>query len=1091
MRGFIIAASAAVAAADGMYQVEYTPSVPKLDSATDVSITLGTVSGTSSPVVLGQAFQRGTTETQYLSIPDVEGITNHVQVNSEDWGGINFITVVSPNAQVSQFKTDYFTANGAPHSDSDGTHFYDHVYSSTQETSAPLLEDPHAYTLKWKTGYHDNSGSLSPMYVQLEGDQGKSRYYLIDSSFSPGHAAERNLGVYENIGSLQSIDIVAGGGDSWNPINFLEVVTPGSETVQFQVNAMLDQLPESANPEADYGVYAHSESVQAVAVGNNFEGTSTTPRTYQVSYETGTHDNAGSTNPQYIQFQGESGESNFLKLGDSFVAGERVVVDVQTAHEFGLLTHVELLAGGTDGWNVVGDLEVRTPSQADVHFQTDLYLDGLPHSAGALYGNYPYYVSHTIATSHPEPPHPCSHTGQLNCCGNGICDATEDVGNCPHDCVMSGVGSNAWGTPEVATTTTSTATPFDADDASHVLQACLATATTDESKSDCQQAFHEAALYHGVDTAALLATVHPGDSPAPAPKAPYDTSEGVDGDGNPVTISPTTDALQRAGCTMGEGEDATEVPHGWTMPGTGNNYCNYCGCTDGEVACTSKACGVPFGGEIPTGWSVCTAEEATCHYNTTFADPRVVVHSSHANSLHRCAYNQFSEDCLCYCQSTHVDYNTIESGQHAFISGWQGEGTVLGAHCESVDFELPFDETKGPVHTVVSVGHTTRITPVHDATIAWVEQSTSTSFIVCAREDLKYHNDEDTHDHRLVINYVAYQGGDLEVASKPFGGARSAQLTVPAANAGGVHCQDVSFGEDDAGLPRPFDSTPIVIGSVDHNEQYAHTHHAVNHWIDVVNHVQFRVCFRESAHADDGWDAFNFNWFAFESHGRSYRIPGSGYDTSGIVSTADSWARPDDYEREDDDQVGYLACKWIDFDVVFTQEPTILVTGTHQAHGLDWAAEAQHKATITYVNKATSEGMEVCSTCMFVEGVNATDTDLEWSYVAFGAHTGNVSPPPSSPVNPQTDMSAFDLPVVQLAHGESEAASPTTSTTTLSPEAQGEAHRDLYDTLMASSGLNANLSPAPYVIPTAPQENEADPFSDPYVLENAGGPVTP
>jgi hypothetical protein len=53
---------------------------------------------------------------------------------------------------------------------------------------------------------------------------------------------------------------------------------------------------------------------------------------------------------------------------------------------------------------------------------------------------------------------------------------------------------------------------------------------------------------------------------------------------------------------------------------------------------------------------------------------------------------------------------------------------------------------------------------------------------------------------------------------------------------------------------------------------------------------------------------------------------------------------------------------------------------------MDLAAEVTHPATMTFVNEVTTTDFEVCSATAFAEGKEATDDELLWSYVVFGAN---------------------------------------------------------------------------------------------------------
>jgi hypothetical protein len=451
-----------------------------------------------------------------------------------------------------------------------------------------------------------------------------------------------------------------------------------------------------------------------------------------------------------------------------------------------------------------------------------------------------------------------------------------------------------------------------------------------------------------------------------------------------------------ASCTVG----AKTVKDGWTMEGTDSNYCNYCKCNNGSISCTKRTCGMPFGGNIPTGWSKCKAVK--CHFDPqerkfpAFETVQVTHREKHLaqgvfsaeQGDHSCAYNKSSKKCTCYCKVKKTDYIKREVGKHAF-----GTGGFVGKRCEAVKFggmhPQQFDPAKGKVTTIVTVSHTHRTKPVHDAPMIWVEESTLDGFTVCGREGKKFWNTYDRHDHRLVIDYYSYQAGP----NMPFAGARAAATPVPSNANGGVHCKTIPFCPT-CPPERQFDRAPIVVGSIDHqNVAEMHKHQATAHWIEDVSGEQFRVCFRESAHTDDGHGEFFFNWMAVQHRNpMTWYKNHAAYSTAGSVRSNGLWAKPTDFVRTDADEVGLLACKWIDFQRVnFEATPTVLITARHDATGaIDWDSTPIHPATMTYVNKVSTKGFEACSTTMDVEGVSSKDDALVWSYVAFGSHVADT-----------------------------------------------------------------------------------------------------
>ena len=57
------------------------------------------------------------------------------------------------------------------------------------------------------------------MKIKFVGSQGASKAYSLGTTFTPDANAVQTLAVYEDIGLLYSIEIVAHGHDSWNPVD--------------------------------------------------------------------------------------------------------------------------------------------------------------------------------------------------------------------------------------------------------------------------------------------------------------------------------------------------------------------------------------------------------------------------------------------------------------------------------------------------------------------------------------------------------------------------------------------------------------------------------------------------------------------------------------------------------------------------------------------------------------------------------------------------------------------------------------------------------------------------------------------------------
>lgn len=980
MKLLCLACAVALASGAALYQVDYVASSDRVSYSNGDNVELKLLRNTSGTVTesewenLGQAFVRGVSKTQWVSVDDVTGVPTAIQVRAQDWNGLNFISVSMGGSsdEVVQFKTDFFddeSPSRAPHN-SNNIFQYDQVYTSSAGAPVPNGTMGSVYVVSWKTGYSSASSSSSPMYVQFHGSNGYSRYYLLDDVFEAGHVNEASIGVLEDIGDLEKIELLAGGPDSWNPVNFIEVRTPtAGEVVQFQADVMLDQLPPYDGANAPGTPYRHAATYRASAI--NVEGSANlqaTPLEYQATFQTGMETDGASSSDQFVQLIGAGGaRSNYVKLGDSFTRGTRTVVDMAIMHDIGQLEKIRLRAGGRDSWLVVGDFSVKTPNDVLVHFQTDLYMDEKPHDVlnNGTYGAYPVFTTKTLTSPHPQPPNPCTTRGEHNCCGNGICDAQEDVGNCAIDCKNSGWNSYAWGAMENENVTTQADAPIE----------------------------HPAVSWENAAHFSLNGTVTNIDHTNTAATAP--------------TIAATTAAPYHQSCNVSG--RATPLPHGWTMAGTEENYCNYCKCSDGAVTCTHKICGYPFqdtngdsSADVPAGWELCPNNTVTCDWND--ATKRVSVRSKmQLNELrrkggkHRCAYNDFTGNCTCYCKLDKVDYAVEEVGTFDF-----SDTGFDGLSCRSVPFAKGgFDPDLGEVTVVASASYSYGTdTLVHDAPAVWVEQATHTAFMACAREDKKHWRSHDNTDHRLQLEYYAFQRNRVDASNntvhddnKPFPGAQGNVVKVTDMNNfnTGGDCLDVPFRKS-------FAREPIVVGTVDYDTTFVTGSRAVTHWLERVSTTKFRVCFRETYHTPSGGAAvgdnmtepFNFNWMAVED--RNAELVAANryrYSAAGMASSRGTWtdAKDDTGAVKDAGNVQH-ACKWLSYGQTFTSKPTVLVESKHNAvvsgqAVVDWATQYDAPAVITFVNQVETTRFQVCASTLHRSN-KAADETLQWNWIAFG-----------------------------------------------------------------------------------------------------------
>jgi len=91
----------------------------------------------------------------------------------------------------------------------------------------------------------------------------------------------------------------------------------------------------------------------------------------------------------------------------------------------------------------------------------------------------------------------------------------------------------------------------------------------------------------------------------------------------------------------------TEVkPSGWHGAGAGENYCNLCKCTNGQVSCQKKACAAQAVGK--------QCSHLTCQMVYSYkAQHKIMLvnhhHAEHHGSDHRCLNNASTGECTCNC----------------------------------------------------------------------------------------------------------------------------------------------------------------------------------------------------------------------------------------------------------------------------------------------------------------------------------------------------------------------------------------------------------------------------------------------------------
>jgi len=505
-----------------------------------------------------------------------------------------------------QFKTDFWIRKGKKSVINLGgycTWSYDEVYMTPRIAEAPINPDKINYRVKFQTGFLPNSKSKSPSYIQLIGTKGRTMFYLLATSFKANAIYTRNLAVLEhnNIGNLKAIQLVSAGTDSVTFVNFFNIFTPMGESIQFKADFALDASPHNKNDLANK-LYRFYKKKTIRAIHSEQSTGRLVKKYYQVGYTTGKSTWAASKSPMYIKFNGNRGSSNFQLLGSKFVKGRTVFKNYLIRRNLGLLQSITIMAGGRDSWLTAGAIKVRTANGEPMAFKTNFFLDEQPNKVG-IYGKYKAYDTRTLkAVKGAEPPLMCRKIGDLNCCGNGVCDADEQRSNCARDCNQR---KKSWGKAKWAQKTTA---PKKANKAKWLVN--KATGITN--------------------------------APTPYNRMGHITK----------APTPARKVYRLKSCRLG----GMWIKSGWKSKGHGNNYCNLCSCVNGILSCTKRLCGLPWYGRTPKHANLC--KHVQC-FGKAYKSARGLHHKvvvkhvgKERTTHHRCAFNTFGKKCTCMCYGT-------------------------------------------------------------------------------------------------------------------------------------------------------------------------------------------------------------------------------------------------------------------------------------------------------------------------------------------------------------------------------------------------------------------------------------------------------
>jgi hypothetical protein len=774
------------------------------------------------------------------------------------------------------------------------------------------LASPEYFQIEYRTGSFPDSGSNSEMKIKLVGSQGASKAYTLGSRFVKGEKQVKKLGVFEDIGLLYQIEIVAHGKDAWNPVDFINVQTPDEQVVQFRADYYVTS--DGKDTKIRHRTYPTKRSFKEDAIVAQ-EAKAYSSSEYNVVYQSGGKD---SNSPMFVQFVGTVGESRFYEIGDNFIRSMEGNADIFIVEPIGELTAITLEAGGFNPWTTTGSIFVNTPSGQVIQFNTDLCLG---HNKGC-------YARRQITAV--------------------VAETKKVVIKADKKLAKVGAGSGAKAKHTLATRAPTPATKL-------------------WNKLDYTKKQGKAGGVKNGKNNKL--TARPTLKPTNAPTYPEKT------------------------CAFG----TRSVRNGWRGAGLGNEYCNLCTCKGGLLWCSQRKCGLPFGGAkklMPKDTRTCSHTKCSARTSglTLVVDHH---HAEKRGDSHRCAYNKFTDECTCYCWTSKdgVKASFVESlnGQHDFApkSGWRAN------RCEDIHFEKHFDESKGKVHVLVSTSHNTNTKMEHDPAMVYVQAAAASGFRVCAREGKKFWHSKDAHDKHLVVNYHAWQGDyPFDRESRAAGGvmAGHAELRKAGGKTGwsNTQCKLIKF-------KKPFSpiEKPMIVGSIDrvaksqiHLPSRMRTdsdgnHAPLSYWIENVNNIEFKACFRQSAvGADTGRDdkAVFFNWIAVSHRNPSLWYAGAvpPYAMSGRIS-AGKWAIYD--PKQVSGKKVWLKCKKVEFKRKFSKIPTVLTTANHyEPLELDWSTV--HEPTVTYLDEVEKDYFKVCTSELAGTKPSHDDT-MSWDWVAF------------------------------------------------------------------------------------------------------------
>ncbi|KAM7430200.1 hypothetical protein ABFA07_019055 [Porites harrisoni] len=274
----------------------------------------------------------------------------------------------------------------------------------------------------------------------------------------------------------------------------------------------------------------------------------------------------------------------------------------------------------------------------------------------------------------------------------------------------------------------------------------------------------------------------------------------------------------------------------------------------------------------------------------------------------------------------------------------KGKIHVTGG-CQYVSFSNSF--TSGtPVRVFVSVNHGNESSEIHDTSLVWVEDVTTSRFRACVvRADQGF-------DGNITIDWFAFQGSQSGVEH---GETRFTLFTT------GTKCKTVTFYQVFSSVPRI--QVTVKHGTLDQMKD------AMNVWIESISRSQFEVCLRESRTFGGAHNGLVVNWMAYETFPSSWEAKESSlllFSENEVPAIENNFA----------------LCKNITFKKPFYTPPVVITTVTSYGSNRSNRACAVKGPLMSWFEELTKTHFRVC--IKDFAGYDGQRSDAAVDYLVIG-----------------------------------------------------------------------------------------------------------